>query len=241
MKQKTFIASGCSFTFEDWCWPTPVAEHYDMNLINVGMGSQDNALISKKAIYQVDKLLKEGTNPDDIFVGIMWSGIDRYSFFTEDTTQRVNTNGWLQNPTAINGNLENAHWIILNGHWETREAKSFYGNISTTPGMIIRTIQHILFTQWYLEKNNIKYFMTTFMNILNQHPGWLNHFDIRYLYDMIDQSKFIDVIGEYEWVASQCNGEFFCTDKFHPNATGHSLFAKEIIIPFIDETYGKIL
>jgi hypothetical protein len=78
--KKKLIASGCSFTFEPWSWPTPTSQLLNMDLINVGMGSQGNGLISKKIIYTVDKELKK-TKPEDILVGIMWSGIDRHDVY----------------------------------------------------------------------------------------------------------------------------------------------------------------
>lgn len=241
MKGKTFIASGCSFTFETWCWPRYVIEHYDMNLINVGLGSQGNGLISKKVIYKVQELLKQGMNPDDMFVGIMWSGVDRFSVYIDDTTPRHNIDGWSENPTSVTGDSNDAHWLILNAHWETKEAKHWYGYLNSYGGSLVRTMEYILLTQWFLEKHNIKYFMTNFMTTYKEHPGWLDLPDIKYLYDMIDFSKVIDIDGQYEWVRDNCDdSEYDCfgTDKQHPTAWGHEEFAKKVIIPYMDETYG---
>ena len=47
---KKVIVSGCSFTFEDWNWPKYLIKHLNVptrDLINVGMASQGNGLISK--------------------------------------------------------------------------------------------------------------------------------------------------------------------------------------------------
>ena len=71
---KKVIVSGCSFTFEDWNWPKFLRKHLNVskqNLINVGMASQGNGLISKKLIYVVNKEL-ETTKPEDILVGVMF-------------------------------------------------------------------------------------------------------------------------------------------------------------------------
>ena len=49
--KKVLIASGCSFTFENWNWPGHLSGNLGLEIINVGMGSQGNGLISRKLIY----------------------------------------------------------------------------------------------------------------------------------------------------------------------------------------------
>ena len=105
---KKVIVSGCSFTFEDWNWPKFLIKHLKIrkeNLNNVGMASQGNGLISKKLIYAVNKEL-ETTKPEDILVGVMWSGVDRFDFHSENNYSSDNwgNNGHvshIDNPTKV--------------------------------------------------------------------------------------------------------------------------------------------
>ena len=119
MNKKTILVSGCSFTVENWCWPTPTTNELDTNLINVAMGSQGNGVISKKLIYNTDKFLKSNSN-NDLVVGVMWSGIDRHDFHVDYDVKLENIDGWMQNPTKVidDPNI-NSGWIITNHHWNT--------------------------------------------------------------------------------------------------------------------------
>ena len=248
--KKTLIASGCSFTFEPWNWPKWVSKEMDWNLINVGMGSTGNGLISKKIIYQVEKQLKV-LKPEDIVVGVMWSGVDRKEFYIDNARMRNNNDGWSQNPTNVIDRRNN--WLITNIHWKLEESEMWYKNFHTIVGSFIETIEDILRIQWYLEKKNIKYFMTTYMDIFDatykdKHKMSLlgsvgvdvkitEHPEIKYLYELIDKTKFIDIKGCYEWVIENHplkgmpNGTIVWGT--HPNEDGHRLFSKEVIIPHL--------
>ena len=239
MSKKHFIASGCSFTFEPWNWPTPLTNHFGMNLINVGMSGQGNGLISKKVIYQVQKQLKEGKSPDDIFVGIMWSGVDRFSIYVPDTYQRKNLNGWVKNPTTVTGKEEDSHWLLLSGGWEDLHSKQWYVGFQQHIGSTIRTLEYILYTQWFLEKNNIKYFMTTYLDIFHkENDDVTSNKDVSYLYEMVDFSKFLPVKGQYEWV-NKHYPEFGLPDNgdHHPTEYGHKKFTEEVIIPYVESNF----
>jgi len=236
--KKTLLASGCSFTFEPWNWPTFVCNQMDYNLVNVGMGSSGNGLIGKKVIYNVDKLLKTH-KPEDIVVGVMWSGIDRNDFYTDDNRKISNVNNWIENPTHIIEGRKN--WAITNFRWENTHSKLWYENFHTSVGSIIQTIQNILMVQWYLERNNIKYFMSSFIDIFhaNGGDGLITYDEVVYLYEMIDFTKFLPVSGCHEWVKEHYNELGFNEpDKngyigIHPTKFGHQKFAEEVIVPFI--------
>jgi hypothetical protein len=247
--KKVLVASGCSFTFEDWNWPTFVAEELDYDLINVGMASQGNGLISKKAIYQVNKLLKT-KDPEDILVGIMWSGIDRDEFYVRNYPyvkgkgSPGNVDGWIENPTNILEGEEHRNWLITNISWKIPMATLWYKHFHTDIGALIQTLENVLRTQWYLEKYNIKYFMTTFLNIFENEwvKNYMEHPEVSYLYDMVNKDTFLDVDGCYEWVKNNCDlSRAFPDGKpddrmgIHPTEYGHRKFTEHVIIPHIKE------
>ena len=77
---KILITGGCSFSADDYCWPVHLQNKlsYDTHY-QTGVGSSGNDLISRKVIWQVNKCLKSGIKPEDMLVGIMWSGKERLS------------------------------------------------------------------------------------------------------------------------------------------------------------------
>ena len=236
--KKTLIVGGCSFTFEPWNCPGPTSEELDLNLINVGMGSQGNGLISKKVIYTVEQQLKIKKS-EEIIVGIMWSGFDRHEIYIENPKKYINIDGWIENPTSIIDGYKN--WLILNCNWKIEEAEMWYTNFHTNISATIESIKNILFTQLYLEKRNIKYFMTTFVDVFDLWKHEINNVEVKYLYDMIDFNNFIPIKGCAEWVRENYL-EIGFTDPIkaayelhHPNSDGHKKFAKDVVVPYLKE------
>jgi hypothetical protein len=101
---KQLITSGCSFSecrSHVGTWPKHLADALpDYAHVSTAMGSQGNGLISRRAIYQVTEALKQ-TSPEDILVGIMWSGPDRHDFYQLGNKQFDNQDGWMETPHAL--------------------------------------------------------------------------------------------------------------------------------------------
>jgi len=244
---KKVVVSGCSFTFEDWNWPTFLVNHLNVptkDLINVGMASQGNGLISKKLIYAVNKVL-ENTNPEDILVGIMWSGVDRIDFHSE--------NNYSSKDWGNNGHVDNIHnptnvavdkkWYFINPGWDTLEnphplMDSYYRYFHSNIGMLVNTIQSILLVQWFLKEKGVKYFMTTYMDIFGKYPKEvMESEEIKYLYQLIDFDNFINVDGCYEFVSQNYPSGMPPEEKdaIHPLKSGHEFFVDNAVIPHINK------
>ncbi len=191
------VTSGCSFTAYDGCWPYWLVRKLiqdnpetDISLINTGYGGQGNEIISRKAIYSVNKLLKKGIKSKDILVGIMWSGADRKSFYSDEKTVLQRWFG-VDNPLDITnddyerdpgGNLNippvplqwptndryGRYYLITPGSADPNNflhspgAENWYKNFHNSSIAVAQTYENVLRTQWYLEKHNIKYFMQTY-------------------------------------------------------------------------------
>jgi len=199
-------------------WPDYLSELYFEKLISKAMGSQGNGLISRSIIYEVSKQLKE-YQLDNIRVGIMWSGADRYQVYS-DQPLFENIDGWIENPTGFIDNHKN--WQILNHHWMTHKSDIYYTDFHTNMYGWIQTLENILRTQWFLEKHNIKYFMTTFQNIFKGMPDTE---ETKHLWEMVDWDKFLPIEGMYEWCSELDRGN-------HPTSGQHEKFVKEVIAPF---------
>jgi hypothetical protein len=239
--KKILITSGCSFTDPSYAWPNHLSKKLDLKLENIAFASQGNGLISRKLIYTINQISKSILNENDVIVGIMWSGIDRTERYIEPLGDFYFKPNGLLNEVVTNVVLGYRNWRLMLPDWIKHvDCKLHYEIFNNKISSKVYTIEHILRTQWFLEKHNIKYFMSTYMDIFkdknsNEHP------DVKYLYDMIDFSKFLPVSGCFEWVKENYPKEFMVFDKngnildFHPTDIGHEKFTDEVIIPYIKE------
>ena len=237
---KKLITSGCSFsecisTHID-TWPRHLARlmpQYEH--ISKAMSSQGNGLISRGIIYEVSEQLKTNS-AEDIIVGIVWSGPSRHDFYLENTDHpkafRKNQDGWIENPTSVVPGIRK--WVILNHHWTISHAKEWYKYFHSHTGQYIATLENILRTQWFLEKHNIKYFMSTFTaEVLPK--NLIDDLSTKHLYEQIEFTKFLPIVGVAEWCEKN-TGLPLSTDGFHPSTEQHKLFTDKIIMEALHES-----
>jgi len=101
MKQpNTLITAGCSYSQvpnRDESWPMHLQELHGIRYIaHTGHGAAGNATIARKLISKVMEALELGHKPEDILVGVMWSGTDRQSHYSpnfDHNWTRVNVMG----------------------------------------------------------------------------------------------------------------------------------------------------
>lgn len=226
---KFLITGGCSFSWPSNTWTTHLPHFVsDRYHVNVAMVSQGNALISRKLIHQISKRLLD----NDILVGVVWSGPDRHDFYLDKKIKIDNSDSWVENPTGVVKDSPGS-WIITNHSWRQEYSKIYYRTFHDSIGQLVYSYEHILRTQWFLEKHNIKYFMGTYTNEVfpNNH---IDHPEVKYLYDMIDHSKFLPN-SIYEWCRDFSGLEFPIKGDNHPSSEQQKLFTKQVIVPFLKE------
>jgi hypothetical protein len=238
---KILITSGCSFSDPmHWpCWPTHLSNYLgnDYQSRHLGMISQGNGIISRKLIHKVIELLKENS-ADNLLVGIMWSGITRVDFYN-DTNPMYHPSvlqekfRHFDNPTGFVDD-KSKHWVIFNHNWNIPNCQEYYKIFDSVLFQQIQTIEHILRTQWFLEKHNIKYFMSTYTGEVFD-KKLLNHLEVEYLYKQINFDTFLPVIGEFEWCRDFSNFEFPMKGDHHPGSDQHNEFSEQVIIPFLQK------
>lgn len=217
---KFLVTSGCSFStvfnhdhdlIQGGTWPhvlrllTPT---YQWQPVALGLEGQGNGLISRKLIQSLINLLYEQQiNPNDILVGVMWSGPDRLE--KHDDTE----------------------WQIVPP--QSHPYKIYHKYIANPIATTVITIEHILRVQWFLERVGVKYFMTTYTSeVLNK--KYIDHNDVKYLYKQIDFDKFLPIEGMYEWCRNYSSISFPMTypGDNHPGFKQHKEFTEKIILPF---------
>ena len=235
-QKKLLLTSGCSFTDSNFAWPHQLSKKCDFDVDNIALASQGNGLISRKLINTLENY-PINYSSDDIIVGVMWSGVNRYERFIESGDEYVGPPHLDYNPTwcVYQDRIRGRRWRIMSHNWtKSEDCKIYYGTFNNIISSTVQTLEHILRVQWYLDICNIKYFMSTYMNIFSDEKI-MNHPEVKYLHEMVDFSKFLPVEGFFEWNKEHYPIQGFHDLKtdFHPNEFGNTKFTDEIIIPHL--------
>lgn len=217
--KKLLITGGCSFTFGDSNWPPYLAKALNCNLDNTALPALGNNLILHKTIIAVQQALEE-YKPEDIIVGIIWSGITRYSYRT-DMHVDLKHPFWIENyPTNLKGDR---YWYQHNIHSEQGNTQNFYEKHYDQTQAAMDTLEKILLAQKVLESYGVDYFMGTYIEMFNRHTIDIKNPDVQYLYKLIDRSKFLPVDG---LLPNNLAGE-------HPTEEQSKEFVSKYIIPHL--------
>lgn len=90
-----FISAGCSYSQvpnRDITWPVHVQKAFGLETNEVyhsASGGTGNRIISRKVIHAVTQALKTH-KPEDLLVGILWSGCDRHSLVIQENEKTYN-------------------------------------------------------------------------------------------------------------------------------------------------------
>lgn len=231
------VTGGCSFSHLEGTnygtWPNHLSRLLPNHAhLATGTGAVGNGYISRRIIYQVSELLKT-TSPENILVGVMWSGPNRHDFFLEGVKFDRNIDGWHQNPAGFVADAD-PNWVIISHGWKNNFARAYYANLHSDVGHVIYTYEHILRVQWFLKLHGIPYFMSTYMSEVMHHE-YNNHLDVQHLYNQIDLTQFLPVTGEYEWCLKESGFEFPNPHDRHPTAEQHQAFTNRVIMPFLQQ------
>ena len=252
---KLLIASGCSYAAGPENWPNPTAEILNCSLTNHGTVSVGNGRISRSIIYAVTDALKR-FDPEDIVVGISWSGNCRREIYQTKVDLDNIHRGTTENPTGFIPDRKN--WVTLHHRWDDEYSTHYYQYLHDYTESEIITLEHILRTQWFLEKYKIKYFMTTFA------PGVLpDQIDksTEHLMELVNFDQFLKIKSIMEWCVEESGlpvrdddkayfgktGYYYHTSTrvrdysvcaMHPTADHSRKLAEDIIVPFLLERYS---
>ena len=253
---KIIVTSGCSFS--DWgnpekTWPFHLEDlirNYEClknvrdkySFYPLAACAQGEDYISRSVICKVNKLLKD-KNPDDIFVIVSWSGLQRRAILVNNETTKM-------------------HYQFKDQHYLDEE--SMYGNpigswqsfdeehlkIFTEEQNIIISLEHIIRTQDFLRVNNIDYkffgFNNLFANLDEENfltGGRGTRIDKKYpntsyLFDIMDWDKWWfhnEFGGLADWIVDNVEAGFDGEDKNtgHPLSSAQKLFTERVVLNWI--------
>lgn len=238
---KLLITGGCSFSQvprSSKNWPLWLQEYMGCDAIHTAKGATGQGLISKSIIYEGLKALKTH-KPEEILVGIMWSGSSRREFYSRNRdveTTRIDHTGieYYANPTRISPDISEKNYVIINPHWSDSTTDLYYKNFSDHIGEHITSIEHMLRVQWFLKSHNIKYFMMLYATDAFPLGHEQEHEDLKHLVDEIDFDNFVS--GEYNmllWCVQVHRGPFPEHDGGHPSSDHQEAYTHRVIIPHL--------
>jgi hypothetical protein len=184
-KYKYLVAGGCSFTAAGWT--VELCKHLGTIRHDYANAGLSNDVIAPSVVYGVERLLNNGVDVNDILVGVMWSGVDRKSFFKRELTDpnlynihnydssKENYTFMIKEDYPITETIHPPHWLIRdysqgcyavqNFCYDTREAKAWYQScLYDSFASRLKTLEKMIWIQSYLKEKNVDYFMSTFRN-----------------------------------------------------------------------------
>lgn len=230
---KLLVTSGCSYSQvpnADISWPVPLSKALNVPAEYHGKGACGNGIISRTIIHAVTNALKK-YKADEILVGIMWSGLDRFEVYKKNIDIGITKISGPENYCNPQSVVGDNNYCIINSVWDDELSKIFYKNLYSPEWAGIVNIEHILRTQWFLKNLNIKYFMTGYHS--NAFPifGAKDDSEIKFLMELIDWENWIKEKNMGEW-AIKTNLPFR-ENTNHPSTEMHELYVREHIIPHL--------
>ena len=230
------ITSGCSFSKSipphHHTWPSHVQKYLDCEHRDCAMGSQGNGIIMRRLLYECNLALKENKS-DELLIGVMWSGPDRFDFYSERHGKLVNKDNWMVNPVSFMPE-DPGGWVILNYGWKMEDSKAWYGRFHNPIYAQWLTLEYILQVQNYLKLHDIRYFMMTYTDKVLPESVCCDD-RLRWMYEQIDFNKFVGDQGCYEWCRDHSGLEFPVPGDNHPSTEQHEAYAQKVIIPYLVE------
>lgn len=257
------ITSGCSFSdiSNGYTWPLHLSSSYNISSCHTGLSSQGNGLIARKALYAVHRALMQGINPEEILVGIMWSGPDRHdTYFStmsdqlKDDVKKIDT--MRINPTSfVEG--DSGGWLIMNNNWKEKTSRIYYSHLHDFINHRINTYEKILWVQSQLKVLGINYFMVPYTNeVFNDITPDTNNYihtnpNLLWMKNLVDWSHWLPVKSMHDWCYKYWTDDDFGTMTFqriedgvwitwpdnHPTEIMHKRFVEEIVLPHIETSF----
>ena len=223
------ITSGCSFSDNRArTWPICLQDKLDADHIQLASGALGNGLISRKLIHEVSKKVFK----EDLLVGIMWSGPDRMDAYTEDPdfSNKADYNNSWREQTVFPAD-DPGGWVQMYPGWPNIYSEVYYKTYSNTIWNTIQTYEHIIRTQLFLEKHNVKYFMMPYMDHVLELKG--DYPALRHLWNEINFDTFASTQGCLEWVIETFGP--LVPGQSHPKEEQHEMYVDKVILPYLED------
>lgn len=236
-KPRILIASGCSFTqfpgMKYTNWPFYLNKSLGTSAFYLGTSASDNSLIANKTIHSIQQCFNVNKlKPEDMLVGVMWSGLARKSVYLSDNSLIPNERF---NPHRVAGP---SNYYLINFNWGDELSTQHYKYFHDDVGCMIDSIKNMLLVQNICKLYKIKYFFTEYSHDTVTNSKLKSHPDIRFFYEMLDKEQFLPIKNMREWCVNDSNLEYETPQikgvrDDHPTSEMSEAFADRVIIPWL--------
>tara|TARA_R100001594_G_scaffold143049_1_gene190623 strand:+ start:175 stop:993 length:819 start_codon:yes stop_codon:yes gene_type:complete len=156
--KKFLILGGCSFTANKGSWSDNIdGDVYE--IINLGIPSIGNHLISTRVIDNCQRLLDDGVSNEDIKVIVQWSGLYRHDLIVPKGYGLSRPISEIECPMKISEIQLSSNTLIVDSGRKNLNPWPTFFNMMSDEQIFNMNFENILRTQWYFKSNGIKYFM----------------------------------------------------------------------------------
>lgn len=247
------ITGGCSFSTVGKklpTWPKQIEDNYAdqfSEVVHTGYPGWGNGLIMRKLIHTLEQYKY---SDEKILLLVMWSGYDRHHYLTTDSEYIS---------TKIFDDARNKYQDHLIQQFDFNKRSREIGFTYWTPGLVPEipqlhsyllnysnqhdgwehTTQNMIQLQQYCELNNIDYHWMTFTNAWQEYADTISeeHYDVHgWLLDLLNFDNRITDQSLYDWTKQNIGNRGLMNDDYHPIMRAHRLYAKHVIMPYLDQS-----
>ena len=222
---KKIITAGCSFTRYKWPTWSNYVEWFEpgYHVVNVGASGSSNETIMRSVYNAVNKW----KNVEKVYV--MWSEPNRYEVLHDKLDPTVKKD---ESVTYSRWDKDFEWNTFYGGHYYKDKHEYYVRHFQNERQNNIRTLERILFTQMFLENNNIEYKMMCYKSIIVVHNRDQMTNGQRALYDRINWKQFIfhnEFDGLNEFAEQQWPEQFNKPTDEHPLPLAHYHWVKDVM------------
>lgn len=266
---KYLVTSGCSFTHDprspSWAYllNDRLKDTYpDLFFKNTAYPSQGNIIIQKKAMYALSNLLDQKVNTDEILCVVMWSGLERQTFYIDGDYatnklikflehdfeggvegQLLDLENRIPNSRKIVTKNNISFCINMSGGWYLRlpSMGCDAGDIDTyrlsdvfpSTHQVINTVENMVMLENFCKINNIKLVHQFFrQNVLDSILEYREHQSIKYLLKQLNHNMMLNE-GQGEFCFNR--NLVISKTNLHPSREGHAAYCNQILFPFLTD------
>lgn len=246
MTVKCLITAGCSFSLPyamDITWPIHLNDNLRPEKVYyLGQSAVGNGIISRRLVNAINEALSL-YSPDEILVGVMWSGYSRRDLHStmKYDCEPLNSGEYHTNPVSVINKKE--HYII-HPIWTDDLSKQFTKYAYDDCDSLLITLEHILRIQWLLKLHNINYFMTEYdYDVFTDDRGNKLKLiscteDLQFLFNQIDFSTWLPIENMYDYALNESSFDFARPPDTHPSTEQHKEMVEKVLLPFLKNKYN---
>jgi hypothetical protein len=240
-KVKKILVAGCSFTANPHpvpiTWGNILANRCGIEIINLGIPGAGNTHIANSVQLYLEK---NKIDHNDVFIIIMWTGIERIDWITDRTKSQGNEYPFPYYYDEYNELTVGGAWWGAGNKSHLDKTLRTYSKYQSNESLALNSWLAMNSLSSYLKLNKYSYVYTSFFNYFRDSEipehWWINYrTELNKLNLTLDQQEWLPLADEEYLGDYVTQHNLLDNDGFHPSVSGHELWLENILIPNIKE------